>query len=158
MGKLVCIAMALSLSVIGCSSDEDETDNTQDLMDIRAMADSHLMAENTQNVDLLMEGNTADIVVIPPGAPMQVGADNVRAFFEAFFSQIHMNGEYQEIDMDSEGDIGWVRGTWVGTFTPTGGEAFPVTFYFLAAVVRDTDGKWKSHRIVFTDNVQPFLE
>lgn len=100
---------------------------------------------------------TDDAVQMPASEPDIVGRDAFRSSLEALFFQFKIHGDSTDVlEIETAGEIAFVRGTYAITLTPkTGGESTRYTGKFVHLLKRQQDGPWKIHRAIGVDDVSP---
>ena len=122
---------------------------------IQKLNDEFAAAMNASDVDAILSLITADIVMMPPGAPPARGTDAVRALFEGMFSRMKLHEVWTSEEIVVEGDLAYDWSSYVTTVTPHGGTSSEVRGQNLYVARRQTDGSWKYSRVMWNSDEAP---
>ena len=108
---------------------------------------------NEANVDLVKSVYADDAVFIGQPFPTATGISAIVALYSDFLSKLNFNVQFDVLDIELSGDLGFIRTHSHGTITPkgqtpAGGEGNREIF-----VVKKIDGKWKFYRYIFNADV-----
>ncbi|MCH7567303.1 MAG: SgcJ/EcaC family oxidoreductase [Nitrospirae bacterium] len=84
---------------------------------------------------------TEDAALMPPNGPSVEGRANIQAFVEAFPPISDFN--FEIIEVEGQGDMAYVRGTYTMTITPEGGDPITDTGKYIEIRKKQADGSWK---------------
>jgi len=121
--------------------------------DIRNLIETYQRGLNEANVDLIRTVYAADAIFIGQPFPTATGVDDIVALYSDFLSKLDFNVQFDVLDMELSGDLGFVRTRSHGTIvpkgqTPEGSEGNREIF-----VVKKIDGTWKFYRYIFNAEV-----
>jgi uncharacterized protein (TIGR02246 family) len=148
MWKWIC---PLLVGSIACSPSAD----TEALRNLNS---AFAAAMNAGDVDAIVSLITADVVMMPPGAPPVRGVDAVRATFDGVFAAValHETWTSEELVIAGAGELAYDWSSYVVTITPRG-EGEPSTElgqnFFVAR--RQQDGTWKYSRLIWNRDEAP---
>jgi uncharacterized protein (TIGR02246 family) len=149
--------MVAGLAVVpACSPTVDQPevaavvhDLAADLDAIHALIEEMKQADMSGDIEGLVAHSTDDVVSMPPGLPAIVGKDDLRAYYEAAFSQLSIEAlEMTPEETHVAGDWAFSRGKFEETVVPSEGEPFDVVGKFLFIFHREADGSWKTARMI----------
>lgn len=130
---------------------ESETTNN-DVERLTELRDEYVEAENTGDVDGILETCRDDILFIPPEAPPVKGIDASREFLGEFLDTFDITIELSREAISVVGDLAYEWGTVSGTLTPPDGQSEPVSNSYLIVYQRDSDGTWGQSKHVWNAN------
>ena len=121
--------------------------------DIRNLIETYQRGLNEANVDLIRTAYADDAIFIGQPFPTATGVDDIVALYSDFLSKLDFNVQFDVLDMELSGDLGFVRTRSHGTIvpkgqTPEGSEGNREIF-----VVKKIDGTWKFYRYIFNAEV-----
>ena len=121
--------------------------------DIRNLIETYQRGLNEANVDLIRTVYANDAIFIGQPFPTATGVDDIVALYSDFLSKLDFNVQFDVLDMELSGDLGFVRTRSHGTIvpkgqTPEGSEGNREIF-----VVKKIDGTWKFYRYIFNAEV-----
>jgi uncharacterized protein (TIGR02246 family) len=121
--------------------------------DIRNLIETYQRGLNEANVDLIRTVYADDAIFIGQPFPTATGVDDIVALYSDFLSKLDFNVQFDVLDMELSGDLGFVRTRSHGTIvpkgqTPEGSEGNREIF-----VVKKIDGTWKFYRYIFNAEV-----
>jgi uncharacterized protein (TIGR02246 family) len=121
--------------------------------DIRKLIETYQRGLNEANVDLIRTVYADDAIFIGQPFPTATGVDDIVALYSDFLSKLDFNVQFDVLDMELSGDLGFVRTRSHGTIvakgqTPEGSEGNREIF-----VVKKIDGTWKFYRYIFNAEV-----
>jgi uncharacterized protein (TIGR02246 family) len=124
-------------------------DVSEDVDAIHALIEEVKQADMSGDIEGLMARCTDDVVSMPPGLPAIVGQDDLRAYYEAAYSQLSIEAlEMTPEETHVAGDWAFSRGKFEETVVPSEGEPFDVVGKFLFIFHREADGSWKVARLI----------
>jgi uncharacterized protein (TIGR02246 family) len=101
---------------------------------------------------------TSDAVLMPPGAPAQHGAEEIKKFFTAMTSAVSGPFELNTTAVDGRGDLAFSTGTYKVTFTPKKAGAKPMPTEegkYVGVMKKQPDGSWKLVYDIWNANGEP---
>ena len=121
--------------------------------DIRNLIETYQRGLNEANVDLIRTVYADDAIFIGQPFPTATGVDDIVALYSDFLSKLDFNVQFDVLDMELSGDLGFVRTRSHGTIvpkgqTPEGSEGNREIF-----VVKKIHGTWKFYRYIFNAEV-----
>ena len=97
---------------------------------------------------------TDDGIQMPPGEPVVVGKERLRARNGAALDRFKFDMSIANEELRVAGDWAYVRGSYKATLTPKqGGEPVLIDGKYLSIVAKQPDGSWKFHRDAFNSNL-----
>ena len=127
-----------------------------DLETIKAIPKQWEAAYHSDNLEKLMPLYAQNAVRMPPDVPILDGKEAIRSAFELVFSEFKSEGEIVVLDAKVSGDLGYLRGTYIGTATPkAGGDPIEYDNKFVVVCQRQADGSWKTISEIWNDNPPP---
>jgi uncharacterized protein (TIGR02246 family) len=116
-------------------------------------ADAAVSAENADGYVALL---ATDAVLMPPNEPPIFGKEAIRSWNQAQFQQITIDVTSVPEEQVIAGDWAFHRGTARFHVMPrTGGPAFQDTGKFVIIYHRDSEGRWKIARDIWSTNSRP---
>ena len=108
---------------------------------------------NEANLELVRSVYTNDAVVIGQPFPTATGMEEIIALYADFLSKLDFNVQFDLLELELSGDLGFVRTRSHGTIVPkgqkpTGSEGNREIF-----VVKKIHGAWKFYRYIFNAEV-----
>lgn len=121
--------------------------------EIQDLISTYQRGLNEANVDLVKSVYTNDAIFIGQPFPTATGINAIVALYSDFLSKLNFNVQFDVLDIELSGDLGFIRTHSHGTITPkgqtpAGGEGNREIF-----VVKKIDGKWKFYRYIFNADV-----
>ncbi len=94
---------------------------------------------------------TVDAVLMPPNGAAIEGRANIQAFFEAFppFSDLNL----EHVQVEGQGDMAYVRGTYTMTITPEGGYPITDSGKYIEIRKKQADGSWLLSHDMFSSDL-----
>ncbi len=106
------------------------------------------------DIDVWVALWTEEGVQLPPGAPANIGKDQIRKSNGAALAQWTYHTAIQPEEVGGSGDWAYCWGTFTQNFTSkAGGEPEHFDGKFMSILKRQTDGSWKLYRDAFNSNV-----
>jgi len=121
--------------------------------DIRHLIETYQRGLNEANVDSIRTTYADDAIFIGQPFPTATGVDDIVALYSDFLSKLDFKVQFDVLDMELSGDLGFVRTRSHGTIvpkgqTPKGSEGNREIF-----VVKKIHGTWKFYRYIFNAEV-----
>ena len=122
--------------------------------EVHKLIETYQRGLNEANVDLVRSVYADDAIFIGQPFPTATGVDDIVALYSDFLSKLDFNVQFDVLDIELSGDLGFVRTRSHGTIvpkgqTPKGSEGNREIF-----VVKKIDGKWKFYRYIFNTEIQ----
>ena len=137
--------------VVGCAGGETADPDTarQEIEARNQMLQTYLQQ---QNVDSVLTIYSSDAVILPQGAPMVRGQQDIRTSLQGMFDMGFSGVEFETIEVEVAGDYAFEVGTYVAR-GPGGAEMDHGKYL---SVWKNEDGEWKLHRDIYnTDMAAP---
>lgn len=120
---------------------------------IESLMQTYQRGLNEGNVDLVKSVYAHDAIFIGQPFPTATGRDNIVALYADFLSKLDFSVRFEILEVELDGNIGFVRTQSVGTIvpkgqTPQGSERNREVF-----VVKKLEGAWKIYRYIFNAEV-----
>jgi uncharacterized protein (TIGR02246 family) len=154
--------MALLATSCSPAAEQSEASATETAADheaaIRAVVEQWLSHVRDRNAAAIAALYTDDGALMPPGAPIAQGSDNIEAAWRGMMETPGFDLTFAptQIVVASAGDMALDRGTY--RFTSTGSDG-PVTDVGKYVVVwRNVDGNWKAAADIFNSDGAPATE
>jgi len=148
------------LLIAGCTPTEpvEEAATTEaDVEAINKVLGDYESALNAGNLDSVMPLYADDAVFMPVNAPVQVGEQAIRAFYQTnIFEQLTLDLTFTPAETEILGEWAFVRADITGTVTDKDSiEPDQVDNKAMFLLRQDDDGSWKIARYIFNDNNPP---
>ena len=108
---------------------------------------------NEGDVDLVRGVYADDAVFIGQPFPTATGKDEIVALYGDVFSKLDFNVQFDILDIELSGDLGFVRTRSHGTIVPKGQEPEGGEGNREVFVLKKIGGKWKFYRYIFNAEV-----
>jgi uncharacterized protein (TIGR02246 family) len=132
---------------------EQVTNIEADMEALKALPEQWDVTYHANDLEAIMQLYTQDAVRLPPNEDIQDGKEAIRNHLQSEFSEYTSEGEIVVIDARVSGDLGYVRGTYIGKSTSkTGGEPIMYDNRFVTVAQRQVDGSWKSICEIWNDS------
>jgi uncharacterized protein (TIGR02246 family) len=114
--------------------------SSDDLAANQATTNAWLDGARAGDMAALAATYTTDGVLMPPNHEAVEGRAGIQAFMESFphFTEIDL----QPIEVNGEGDLAYVRGTYTVTMAPEGGQPINDTGKYMEIRQKQADGSW----------------
>ncbi len=117
--------------------------------EIRNLMQTYQRGLNGADVNLVRSVYADDAIFIPQPFPTATGIKDILALYSDFFSKMDVDVQFDILEIEVSGDLGFVHTRSRGTITPKGqkpeaGEGNREIF-----VVKKIDGNWKFYRYMF---------
>jgi uncharacterized protein (TIGR02246 family) len=121
--------------------------------EIKNLLQTYQRALNEADINLVKSVYAADAVVIGQPFPTAAGIGEIVALYSDFLSKLDFNVQFDLLESELSGDLGFIRTRSHGTIVPkgqkpTGGEGNREIF-----IVKKIDGAWKFYRYIFNADV-----
>jgi len=125
---------------------------SEDFAAIEAQTKNYFEAVQAGDWAGVMAIYAEDAVLMPPNSPTIEGRANVQAFFDAFPPL--SNFSMKIVEIEGQGDIAYVRGTYTMTLTPEGGEAITDFGKYIEIRKKQLDGSWLLTHDMFNSDIE----
>jgi uncharacterized protein (TIGR02246 family) len=121
--------------------------------EIKSLLQTYQRALNDANIDLVRSVYADDAIVIGQPFPTATGIEAIIALYTDFLSKLDFNVQFDLLELELSGDLGFIRTRSHGTIVPkgqkpTGSEGNREIF-----VVKKIRGAWKFYRYIFNAEV-----
>ena len=121
--------------------------------EIKNLLQTYQRALNEANIDFVRSGYADDAIVIGQPFPTATGIDAIISLYTDFLSKLDFNVQFDLLELELSGDLGFVRTRSHGTIVPkvqkpTGSEGNREIF-----VLKKIRGAWKFYRYIFNAEV-----
>ncbi len=157
---LTTILVITSAMLCFTFSFKTEADSMEaDITAIKEVLNQYAVAVNTGDFDLWISLWADDGVRMPPGAPTQIGKEQIREEQKPGFDQMNLDITIHSIEEAKVyGDLGLTRCTYTLKVTPKAGGETIIVYpdgKALTLYERQSDGSWKIKYDIFNSNVPP---
>jgi uncharacterized protein (TIGR02246 family) len=121
--------------------------------EIKNLIETYQRALNEANVGLVRSVYADDAIFIGQPFPTATGVDNIVALYSDFLSKLDFNVQFDVLDIELSGDLGFIRTRSHGTIVPKGQKPEGSEGNREIFVVKKIDGKWKFYRYIFNAEV-----
>jgi len=120
---------------------------------IKNLLQTYQRALNEANIGLVRSVYAKDAVVIGQPFPTATGIEEIISIYTDFLSKLDFNVQFDLLELELSGDLGFIRTRSHGTIVPkgqkpTGSEGNREIF-----VVKKIRGAWKFYRYIFNADV-----
>ena len=121
--------------------------------EIRQLLHTYQRGLNEANLDLIRSVYTNDAIVIGQPFPTATGLEAILALYSDFLSKLDFNVQFDLLELELRGDLGFIRTRSHGTIVPkgqkpTGSEGNREIF-----IVKKIAEAWKFYRYIFNAEV-----
>jgi uncharacterized protein (TIGR02246 family) len=121
--------------------------------EIKNLLQTYQRALNEANIDLVRSVYADDAIVIGQPFPTATGIEAIISLYTDFLSKLDFNVQFDLLELELSGDLGFVRTRSHGTIVPkgqkpTGSEGNREIF-----VLKKIRGAWKFYRYIFNAEV-----
>lgn len=162
MNQLLAATPCLIL-IVGCASSSGGASRRPDLLEERealmvadrAMFEAEVSSESP--VDAFLTFCLDDARLLPPGAPMASGKDEIRAVMAALHELPGYSLEWSPVTagVGGAGDLGYTIGTYRMEYRDPGGDPVVIDGKYLTVWKRQPDGGWMVAVDMFNANQAP---
>jgi len=123
--------------------------------EIKNLLQTYQRALNEANIDLVRSVYADDAIVIGQPFPTAIGIEAIISLYTDFLSKLDFNVQFDLLELELSGDLGFIRTRSHGTIVPkgqkpTGSEGNREIF-----IVKKIAGAWKFYRYIFNAEVAP---
>jgi len=145
---LAMIMLFVSSSVIVLAGDDSVA-----IDKVRLDFNAAFNAGNTQAISELIDDNG---IWLPPGQPSVAGKDNIVADYANYFVKVRSKFELKPSNIQLCDAWAFMSGEFTRADTPkAGGTVQQVSGHYLFVLKKQSDGKWKIARDIWSDSMQP---
>ncbi len=121
--------------------------------EIRDLMQTYQRGLNEADLDLVRASYADDAVFIGQPFPTATGIEEIAAAYAGAFSQLDFDVQFDVLDIELSGDLGFVRTRSHGTITPKGQNPEGSEGNREIFVLKKIAGEWKFHRYMFNADV-----
>ena len=121
--------------------------------EIRNLLQTYQRALNEANLDLVRSVYTKDAVVIGQPFPTATGIEAIIALYSDFLSKLDFNVQFDLLEMELSGDLGFIRTHSHGAIVPKGQKPAGSEGNREIFSVKKIEGAWKFYRYIFNAEV-----
>ena len=108
---------------------------------------------NEANLDLVRSVYTNDAVVIGQPFPTATGIDAIVSLYADFLSKLDFNVQFEPLELELSGDLGYIRTRSHGTIVPKGQKPAGSEGNREIFIVKKIADAWKFYRYIFNAEV-----
>jgi uncharacterized protein (TIGR02246 family) len=108
---------------------------------------------NQANLDLVRSVYTNDAIVIGQPFPTATGIEAIIALYADFLAKLDFNVQFDLLELELSGDLGFIRTHSHGTIVPKGQKPAGSEGNREIFIVKKVQGAWKFHRYIFNAEV-----
>ena len=120
---------------------------------IKDLLQTYQRALNEANLDLVRSVFAADAIVIGQPFPTATGIEAIAALYADFLSKLDFNVQFDLLEMELSGDLGFIRTHSRGTIVPKGKKPEGSEGNREIFIVKKIAGAWKFYRYIFNAEV-----
>jgi uncharacterized protein (TIGR02246 family) len=121
--------------------------------EIKDLLHAYQRGLNEANLDLVRSVYSDDAVVIGQPFPTAAGIKAILSLYGDFLSKLDFNVQFELLELDLSGDLGYVRTRSSGTIAPKGQKPLDSEGNREIFIVKKIQGAWKFHRYIFNAEV-----
>jgi uncharacterized protein (TIGR02246 family) len=121
--------------------------------EIKDLLHTYQRVLNEADVELVGSVYTEDAVVIGQPFPTATGINAIISLYKDFLSKLDFNVEFDLLEMELSGDLGYVRTRSHGSIVPKGQKPAGTEGNREIFIVKKIRGAWKFHRYIFNAEV-----
>jgi uncharacterized protein (TIGR02246 family) len=121
--------------------------------EIKNLLRTYQRALNEANLDLVRSVYANDAIVIGQPFPTATGIEAIIALYSDFLSKLDFNVQFDLLEMELSGDLGFIRTHSHGTIVPKGQKPVGSEGNREIFIVKKIDGAWKFYRYIFNAEV-----
>ena len=134
-----------------CQLTEPAALSEADRAAIEATSKAFVEGVNAKDWAAVAATYTEDAALMPPNGPSVEGRADIQAFVEAFPPISDFN--FEIIEVEGQGDMAYVRGTYTMTITPEGGDPITDTGKYIEIRKKQADGSWLLYLDIFNSDL-----
>lgn len=117
--------------------------------EIKNLLTTYQRALNDANVELLKDVYCEDAVFIGQPFPTATGIDAIAALYSDFLSKLDFDVEFDLLEGELSGDLGYIRTESKGTIVPKGMKPEGTEGNREIFILKRVSGAWKIYRYIF---------
>jgi uncharacterized protein (TIGR02246 family) len=121
--------------------------------EIKNLLQTYQRALNEANIDLVRSVYASDAIVIGQPFPTATGIEAIIALYTDFLSKLDFNVQFDLLELELSGDLGFIRTRSHGTIVPKGQKPMASEGNREIFVVKKIRGAWKFYRYIFNAEV-----
>jgi uncharacterized protein (TIGR02246 family) len=121
--------------------------------EIKNLLRTYQRALNEGKVDLAKSVYADDAIVIGQPFPTAIGIKAIAALYAGFLSKLDFNVEFNLLELELSGDLGFIRTQSRGTIVPKGQKAAGGEGNREIFIVKKINGAWKFYRYIFNSEI-----
>ena len=121
--------------------------------EIKNLLQTYQRALNEANIDLVRSVYASDAIVIGQPFPTATGIEAIIALYTDFLSKLDFNVQFDLLEWELSGDLGFIRTRSHGTIVPKGQKPMASEGNREIFVVKKIRGAWKFYRYIFNAEV-----
>jgi uncharacterized protein (TIGR02246 family) len=121
--------------------------------EIKSLLQTYQRALNDANIDLVRSVYADDAIVIGQPFPTATGIEEIISLYSDFLSKLDFNVQFNLLEMELSGDLGFIRTRSHGTIVPKGQKPVDSEGNREIFIVKKIHGAWKFYRYIFNAEV-----
>jgi uncharacterized protein (TIGR02246 family) len=122
--------------------------------EIKNLLQTYQRALNEANIDLVRSAYASDAIVIGQPFPTATGIEAIIALYTDFLSKLDFNVQFDLLELELSGDLGFICTRSHGTIVPKGQKPMGSEGNREIFVVKKIRGVWKFYRYTFNAEVE----
>ena len=120
---------------------------------IKNLLQTYQRALNEANVGLVRSVYAKDAIVIGQPFPTATGIEEIISLYTDFLSKLDFNVQFDLLELELSGDLGFIRTRSHGTIVPKGQKPAGSEGNREIFIVKKVRGAWKFYRYIFNADV-----
>ena len=120
---------------------------------IKNLLETYQRALNEANVGLVRSVYAKDAIVIGQPFPTATGIEEIVSLYTDFLSKLDFNVQFDLLELELSGDLGFIRTRSHGTIVPKGQKPAGSEGNREIFIVKKIRGAWKFYRYIFNADV-----
>ena len=120
---------------------------------IKNLLQTYQRALNEANVGLVRSVYAKDAIVIGQPFPTATGIEEIVSLYTDFLSKLDFNVQFDLLELELSGDLGFIRTRSHGTIVPKGQKPASSEGNREIFIVKKIRGAWKFYRYIFNADV-----
>jgi ketosteroid isomerase-like protein len=121
--------------------------------EIQQLLHTYQRGLNEANLDLIKSVYTNDAIVIGQPFPTATGLDGILALYADFLSKLDFNVQFDLLELELSGDLGFIRTRSHGSIVPKGQKPVGNEGNREIFILKNVAGAWKFYRYIFNAEV-----